>query len=1107
MATVASFNVALVASTGRFVAAMSQAERNWNSFVRSVQRGAKQMPKAIQEATSASLTLARQVAKVAAAGAAAASVLATLGVREYARWEQARTALSKFTGSLESADRLLRSFDERAVRGPIDPALLQEGAQMLLAWRFSLEEVERMLDPISEAVTAMGGGVDQLRSIIKALGQMRAYNRVAAEEMNQLADAGVSGWRYLADELGVSIAEAMERSRKGLISAQTAIDAILKGMARDFGGTIAAQANTLTGQWTMLRSRLALIARGIGRDLVQGLGLPRLMNQLNQALGSFAAAAAQQGVVGALRTAFPPWLQSVIVGIAGAIVGGLVPAIVAFLVPALRKLRAAIAATGLSLRVWMVGGAAVALALYALARAFGGLGNAAQAAWALISAVVQYGASVVVRAIGAILQVVSILVPGLRGVAQAVLGVAAQLRASAGQSLAAARAAAKSAQSTQAVGQSAQRTAQAAQQAAEAQEGLGEATEKAAKAAADNLQSFDEVHQIQEAMADSPAAMEMPALDMAMPEVPAGGLGGALGELAQQVEETTGRLAQAWQTAVERISALWDGLKAKALATFPWLTDVAGWFARAGQWLRDNWDTVGPVFWTVVDAVAAVGLAFLAVTNPIGAVVAGALALTGVAAVLIDNWDAVGPALVGIWEAIAPTVIRIWEALRDAAITVWNALVTATKAIWSALRAWWSVWGDNVLAILGAVWRQIALTVETALRLIQHVVGFVLAVIRGDWDTAWQHVQGIAVTIWNFLVGTAQNLWTVLQAVWSGIVEGLQLAWQWVQTITVAVWTALTQWLTMVWQGLLMTATTVWQAIQTTIAAWWEAIRSGTEAVWTALSQWLGNLWAGIAATVAATWEAITTTVGTWWEAVRAGTEAIWTTLTQWLGTTWANIQATAAAAWQAMRDAIAGLVEATRARIEASWTAIAASLERIWNGIRDTASKVWNGLVDLIRGAINNVIAKINRFLDALSNIQIRVPEVNIPLVGKVGGFSIGLPPIPKIPMLARGGDIVGSGLALVGEAGPELLHLPRGARVTPLSGGGDLNDTIYRAVFEAVLDAMRTAQAAAPAGGDREIVLQIDGRTFARAQLPHLIAEGQRQGWQLVLRPAQGV
>jgi hypothetical protein len=59
------------------------------------------------------------------------------------------------------------------------------------------------------------------------------------------------------------------------------------------------------------------------------------------------------------------------------------------------------------------------------------------------------------------------------------------------------------------------------------------------------------------------------------------------------------------------------------------------------------------------------------------------------------------------------------------------------------------------------------------------------------------------------------------------------------------------------------------------------------------------------------------------------------------------------------------------------------------------------------------------------------------------IGGFTLHVTPIGIIPGLASGGDVSRGGTALIGERGPELLNLPAGARVTPLtrsSGSGDL-------------------------------------------------------------------
>ena len=130
---------------------------------------------------------------------------------------------------------------------------------------------------------------------------------------------------------------------------------------------------------------------------------------------------------------------------------------------------------------------------------------------------------------------------------------------------------------------------------------------------------------------------------------------------------------------------------------------------------------------------------------------------------------------------------------------------------------------------------------------------------------------------------------------------------------------------------------------------------------------------------------------------------------------------------------------------------------------------------------------------INALNKIRIKVPAINIPLVGKVGGFEIGLPRIPTIPELAAGGIIQRSGLALVGEAGPELLELPQGAKVKPLTGESIDYDRLeaiaYASFYDAFVDAMKTL-------GKGEIRINIDGRTLAREMIPRIIAENQRLG-----------
>lgn len=99
---------------------------------------------------------------------------------------------------------------------------------------------------------------------------------------------------------------------------------------------------------------------------------------------------------------------------------------------------------------------------------------------------------------------------------------------------------------------------------------------------------------------------------------------------------------------------------------------------------------------------------------------------------------------------------------------------------------------------------------------------------------------------------------------------------------------------------------------------------------------------------------------------------------------------------------------------------------DRLPGRISAATRGMWDGLRDSFRSAVNWIIGRWNR------------------LSFTIGGGSIMGVPIPSvtlhtpdIPYLARGGHILGAGAAIVGERGPELLELPAGATVRPLSGG----------------------------------------------------------------------
>ena len=135
--------------------------------------------------------------------------------------------------------------------------------------------------------------------------------------------------------------------------------------------------------------------------------------------------------------------------------------------------------------------------------------------------------------------------------------------------------------------------------------------------------------------------------------------------------------------------------------------------------------------------------------------------------------------------------------------------------------------------------------------------------------------------------------------------------------------------------------------------------------------------------------------------------------------------------------------------------------VKTLFEGFKANILGIWDGLVGGIKGAINTIIGAINSFIRGINRIKISVPSVDIPLVGRVGGFSVGLPNIPEIPTLAKGGIVNRPTLAMIGEKGPEaVVPLNRGMGMTvnitiqgDVLGMDDFEQKITSVVRDAVL------------------------------------------------------
>lgn len=153
---------------------------------------------------------------------------------------------------------------------------------------------------------------------------------------------------------------------------------------------------------------------------------------------------------------------------------------------------------------------------------------------------------------------------------------------------------------------------------------------------------------------------------------------------------------------------------------------------------------------------------------------------------------------------------------------------------------------------------------------------------------------------------------------------------------------------------------------------------------------------------------------------------------------------------WDAIKRVFDGVIDFIRGVFTGDW-------ERAWKGVQNIFGGIFDGLVAMAKAPINGVIGLLNGAINVLNGLIDSInSSLSISLPSWLGGgsWSPGLPSIPNIPYLAKGGTVL-SGSAVVGEAGPELLTVgPTGTRVQPLTGSttnntnlGGVSVTVYGA------------------------------------------------------------
>lgn len=196
---------------------------------------------------------------VALAGAAAAGQIrqAASAWLDYAsNLENVRISFNTMLGSAERADKHLRDLQQFALKTPFEFLELIRASQRMQALGFEAEQVVPILRDVGNAVAAAGGGADRLDRVTLAISQMQSKGKVATQELNQLAEAGIPAWKILETQFGRSRAELVKLVESGQIGSAAFLEAFQNFSRANFGDLMEKQSRTFTGALSNIKDAL-----------------------------------------------------------------------------------------------------------------------------------------------------------------------------------------------------------------------------------------------------------------------------------------------------------------------------------------------------------------------------------------------------------------------------------------------------------------------------------------------------------------------------------------------------------------------------------------------------------------------------------------------------------------------------------------------------------------------------------------------------------------------------------------------------------------------------------------------------------------------------------
>ena len=349
------------------------------------------------------------------------------------------------------------------------------------------------------------------------------------------------------------------------------------------------------------------------------------------------------------------------------------------------------------------------------------------------------------------------------------------------------------------------------------------------------------------------------------------------------------------------------------------------------------------------------------------------------------------------------------------------------------------------------------------------IFGGIADFIKGVFDIITGILTGDMSKIFDGFTETGDAIMSILSTILTGLLD-----------LTVAALKVIWDTIVAIFQGIWDGIVAVFSPVAEWFAGVFQAAWDGIVAIFTDLGTWFGDRWTEVTTALS--------NIGTWFtdmfQKAWNGLTGIFANIGTWFGERWndvtnalANVATWFGSIFKTAFEAVKNAFSTIGSFFSGVWTTVKNIFVNAGQMVGSAVGGAFKSAVNAVLGTIENVV---NGFVGMINGV--------IGMINKIPGVSLGSIGYVSLPRLARGGIVDSPTVAMIGEAGKEV--------VMPLENTGFLQ-TMGRVVGGAVVNALGGGLTQSSGfSGSGDIVIQIGGHEFGRVAIQEINREQERAG-----------